>query len=122
MAHPTDEHHQAGRRYCYYVPPEGYVEGYGYRVSLIFEGVRGHFPIGVHPWEPGADQLPLFWGHDYAAAAAEAERQNRNLDEETKRREREIKNGARGADAQDELERVRVARNVERMTDFALRK
>jgi hypothetical protein len=32
------------RRWCYWVPADGYVEGQGYRVSIVFEYEAGHYP------------------------------------------------------------------------------
>jgi hypothetical protein len=40
-----------------------YVEGQGYRVSLVHEGENGHTPTGTWPYhgKPG-ETLPWFWG------------------------------------------------------------
>lgn len=66
------------RRWCYWIPADGYVEGYGYRVSIVFEHKGGHYPTGDNDWnarEPGK-QKPWFWGHDYEAARRCAENMN----------------------------------------------
>lgn len=67
----------ATRRFCYYIPPDGLVEGDGYRVSIVFEHEPGHYPTGDWPYEAKLDQkMPWFWGHDYAAAVAIADESN----------------------------------------------
>lgn len=68
------------RRWCYWIPATGYVEGKGYRVSIVFEYEGGHFPTGDDAWIAGdhGKQKPWFWGHDYAAACKVAEDMNRD--------------------------------------------
>jgi hypothetical protein len=46
-----------------WVDPTAFVEGLGYRVSLVVEGDDGHFPTGTWPYTgaPGETQ-PWFWG------------------------------------------------------------
>ena len=66
------------RRWCYWIPAEGYVEGHGYRVSIVFEYEAGHYPTGDDAWiagDPGK-RKPWFWGHDLTAAKKIAEDMN----------------------------------------------
>ena len=68
------------RRYAYFIPAEGYVEGHGWRPSVVFEGEPGHYPNGTWPYEGKAGQsAPWFWGHDYDAACHIADEQNERL-------------------------------------------
>lgn len=68
------------RRWCYWIPADGYVEGQGYRVSIVFEYEGGHFPTGDNAWIAGdhGKRKPWFWGHDYQAARKVAEDMNRD--------------------------------------------
>lgn len=62
-----------------FIPLDGYIEGHGYRVSLVVEGERFHRPTGTWPYTGKAgESMPWFWGEDYEVAQAEAERYNRN--------------------------------------------
>lgn len=66
------------RRWCYWIPAEGYVEGHGYRVSIVFEYEAGHYPTGDDAWiagDPGK-RKPWFWGHDLTEAKKIAEDMN----------------------------------------------
>lgn len=46
-----------------YVGPDTYVEGAGYRVSLVVEGEHGHHPTGTWPYHGGVGETrPWFWG------------------------------------------------------------
>ncbi|HSX22376.1 MAG TPA: hypothetical protein VLE97_06325 [Gaiellaceae bacterium] len=65
------------RRWCYWIPADGYVEGYGFRVSIVFEHEPGHYPTGDSDWitDP-SKRKPWFWGHDYAEARKCAEDMN----------------------------------------------
>jgi hypothetical protein len=67
------------RRWCYWIPAEGYVKGHGYRVSIVFEYESGHFPTGDDAWIAGdiSQRKPYFWGHDYEEARKVAEDMNR---------------------------------------------
>jgi hypothetical protein len=58
------------RRWCYWIPADGYVEGHGYRVSIVVEYEAGHYPTGDNAWIAGdhGKRKPWFWGHDYDAA------------------------------------------------------
>ena len=57
------------KRFCYYIPADAYVEGQGFRASVVFENESGHCPTGDWPYtgEPG-QKMPYFWGHDYEDA------------------------------------------------------
>lgn len=66
------------QRICYYIPIDGYVEGRGFRVSIVKEGESGHYPTGEWP-NDGAKVMPYFWGHDYEKACDIARRQNKAL-------------------------------------------
>lgn len=60
----------ANHRWCYFIPLNAFVEGKGWRVSIVFENVAGHFPTGgngVEPW---------FWGSTYEEAEETAALQN----------------------------------------------
>lgn len=60
----------AMRRWCYFIPLTAFIEGKGWRVSIVFEGIAGHFPTGgngVEPW---------FWGDTYEEAEEAAALQN----------------------------------------------
>lgn len=63
------------RRWCYWIPAEGYVKGRGYRVSIVFEYEAGHYPTGDDAWIAGdhAKRKPWFWGHDHDQARKTAE-------------------------------------------------
>ena len=69
----------ARRRWCYWIPADGYVEGHGFRVSFVFEYESGHYPTGDNAWIAGdaSKRKPWFWGHDYNAARKTAEDMNR---------------------------------------------
>jgi hypothetical protein len=58
------------RRWCYWIPADGYVEGHGYRVSFVFEYESGHYPTGDDAWIAGdhGKRKPWFWGHDLQEA------------------------------------------------------
>lgn len=66
------------RRWCYWIPVDGYVEGHGFRVSIVFENEAGHYPTGDDAWIAGdaSKRKPWFWGHDYAEAKKVAEDMN----------------------------------------------
>ena len=55
------------KRFVYYIPADAYDEKRGYRVSVVFENVRGHFPTD---W---------YWGHDYQKAKATAQEMNAEM-------------------------------------------
>lgn len=66
-----------GRRHVFYIPVDSYVEGAGYRVSVVFEGEGGHYPTGDWPYHGRPGQVcPWFWGHDYETAKRIAEEEN----------------------------------------------
>lgn len=69
---------QKRARQCFWVPEDAYVEGEGFRVSLVTEGQPGHQPTGVWPYDVHAPR-PYFWGHDLAEAQATAYRQNERM-------------------------------------------
>lgn len=48
-------------RMIVFIPLDGYVEGHGWRVSIVVEGEDGHRPTGVWPYNPRSP-LPWFWG------------------------------------------------------------
>lgn len=56
-----------------YIPRDGFVPGRGWRVSLVVEGEHEHRPTGTWPYTGAiGEQLPWFWGNDYAAAVERA--------------------------------------------------
>lgn len=65
-------------RLCYYVPADAYIEGRGFRASVVVEGEAGHYPTGVWP-NDGTKEMPYFWGHDYNKALEVAARYNQQL-------------------------------------------
>jgi len=70
----------ATRRFCYFIPLDGYVEGHGWRPSVVFEGEPGHYPNGDWPYEGKAGQRnPWFWGPDYDGAVREADAMNERM-------------------------------------------
>ena len=66
------------RRWCYWIPADGYVKGYGYRVSIVFEYEGGHYPTGDDAWIAGdhGKRKPWFWGHDFDEARKVADDMN----------------------------------------------
>jgi hypothetical protein len=66
------------RRWCYWIPADAYVEGKGYRVSIVFEYEAGHYPTGDDAWIGGdhAKRKPWFWGHSYEEAKKVADDMN----------------------------------------------
>jgi len=70
----------ATRRRCYFVPVDAFVEGQGWRPSIVFENESGHFPTGDWPYEgkPG-QRAPWFWGPTYADAVAAADDMNERM-------------------------------------------
>lgn len=66
------------KRTCFFIPADGYVEGRGFRASIVTEGEPGHTPSGVWP-NDGTKTMPYFWGNDYDAACKIAEEQNERL-------------------------------------------
>lgn len=62
-----------GRRYCYYIPIDSYVEGKGYRPSVVFENESGHFPNG------GGEVEPWYWNCTYKEAQQIARERNERL-------------------------------------------
>ena len=65
-------------RRCFYIPIDAYVEGRGYRVSVVTENEPGHCPTGVWP-NDGTREMPYFWGHDYKEAMKICDRQNERM-------------------------------------------
>jgi hypothetical protein len=70
----------ARRRWCYFIPLDSFVEGMGYRPSIVFEGEPGHYPHGDWPYEgkPGQHN-PWFWGPTREDAVNAANEQNERL-------------------------------------------
>jgi hypothetical protein len=68
------------RRWCYWIPADAFVEGRGYRVSIVFEYESGHYPTGDDAWLAGdySKKKPWFWGLDYKEAKKVAEEMNRD--------------------------------------------
>lgn len=59
------------KRTVAFIPLDGYVDGEGWRVSLVTEDEAGHSPTGQWPCPPGGTR-PWFWGHDYTQAVKTA--------------------------------------------------
>jgi hypothetical protein len=70
----------ATKRFAFYIPPDGYVQGQGFRVSVVFENTPGHFPTGNWPYNGSPEQkVPWFWGHDLEAAKQTCDAQNERM-------------------------------------------
>lgn len=62
-----------------WIDPLAFVEGSGYRVSLVIKGRSGHFPTGTWPYHGGPDETaPWFWGPTLEDAQAAARQYNRD--------------------------------------------
>lgn len=56
-------------RMVYFVCDDFFVEGHGYRVSIVMEGEKGHRPTGTWPFHGGLDEkMPYFFGPTLAEA------------------------------------------------------
>ena len=67
-------------RMVVYVPADAYVEGQGYRVSIVRENEPGHYPTGSWPYEGKPGQtMPWFWGPTYEDACHIADEHNGRL-------------------------------------------
>ena len=67
-------------RFCYYIPADGYIEGQGYRVSVVFEDKSGHYPTGNWPYTGApSETMPYFWGDDYEFAKRVCAEQNAKM-------------------------------------------
>lgn len=65
------------KRFCYFIPADGFVPGHGFRVSIVVENEAGHFPTGDWPYDGKVNQrVPWFWGMTYEAACRIADEQN----------------------------------------------
>lgn len=60
----------ANRRWCYFVPTDGFIEGKGFRVSVVIEGEDGHYPTGdLDTYATNRNHKePWFWGMTYREA------------------------------------------------------
>lgn len=64
----------------YFVCEDFYVEGEGYRVSIVIEGEKGHHPTGTWPYSGGIDEkLPYFFGPTLAEAVERCLALNRRM-------------------------------------------
>ena len=67
-------------RWVYYVPDDAYVDGEGFRASVVKEGEVGHYPTGDWPYDPGPGSTrPYFWGHDLGKARETAYKLNERM-------------------------------------------
>lgn len=78
------------RRWCYVIPSDAFVEGFGFRVSVAVEKEKGHFPTGNldtistdkkirnKAFAEGAT-VPWFWGMTYNEAEKVCEASNERL-------------------------------------------
>lgn len=63
-----------------YIPTDAFVEGHGWRVSIVVEGEDGHRPTGTWPYEGKPGQTaPWFWGQDFETARKMAREYNARL-------------------------------------------
>lgn len=68
------------KRCCYYIPADAFIEGHGYRVSVVFEGEAGHSPTGTWPYTGAhGEKLPWFWGQTRTEAEEIAQRENSRM-------------------------------------------
>lgn len=68
------------KRRIFWVPIDSYVDGKGYRVSVVVENEPGHQPTGDWPYDGNHGQrLPYFWGHDHDAAMEHCYDANKRL-------------------------------------------
>ena len=80
MAKNTDR-----KRMCYYVPADAFIEGCGWRPSVVVENEPGHCPTGTWPYHGRVGEtLPYFWGDDpspegYDKACAAADSVNERM-------------------------------------------
>lgn len=67
-------------RMCFFIPADAFVEGSGYRVSVVRENEPGHAPTGTLPYtgKPG-ETSPWFWGNTFEEAKRICEQQNERL-------------------------------------------
>ncbi len=76
---PTPGSPEAGA-FCYVVEPEFLVKGEGYRASVVYENIPGHFPTGDWPYtDVRAQKLPLFWGPSFAEAKVQMDLVNQRI-------------------------------------------
>lgn len=69
-----------GKRFCYFIPADGYVEDGGFRVSVVFENEPGHSPTGTWPYHGHfGEKMPWFWGETYEIAKTTAREENKKL-------------------------------------------
>lgn len=66
------------QRSVLYVPHDAFIEGYGWRVSLVFEDEAGHYPTGDWPYTGAPGQkMPWFVpGPSYEQAQAQIRKMN----------------------------------------------
>ena len=66
------------KRWVYWISADQYIEGAGFRVSIVFEGVAGHYPTGNWPYEGKPGQtVPYFWGNTLEEAEAACDDANK---------------------------------------------
>ncbi len=69
------------KRWCYHIPREAFVEGRGWRVSIVIEGVKGHYPTGDLNFGKSSHVEPWFWGDgSYEDAEQFCAEQNQKLE------------------------------------------
>lgn len=72
-------------RMVYFVCEDFYVEGEGYRASIVFEGEKGHHPTGTWPQTGGIDEKrPYFFGPTLADAEERCRVLNRRMGIDTR--------------------------------------
>jgi hypothetical protein len=69
---PEIDYSTAGRM-CYFVPADSYIKNKGFRVSVVFENLSGHYPTG------GQGKEPWYWGLDYITAKKVEKEQNKRM-------------------------------------------
>lgn len=65
---------------CFYIPDDAFIEGAGFRVSIVKRDEPGHCPTGTWPYEGKVGQtMPYFWGNTKEEAERIAQSQNARL-------------------------------------------
>lgn len=62
------------RRWCYFIPSDGFIEGEGFRVSVVIENEPGHYLTGDSP--EGGLRAPWYWGMTYTEAVENCRQMN----------------------------------------------
>lgn len=76
----TPSNNPQGRMVAY-IPADSFVEGHGFRVSIVIENEPGHRPTGDWPYHGKVgERMPWFWGQTFEEAQKAAEAYNLQLE------------------------------------------